>query len=141
MSQGTFKKIGESTQPMYGPRSILVCGFPPAERDTIMKLLDSIQLKDLPVIFTTAADSEERLGDLLTRPDQSGRNADSGSVRAIVLSGITENELHRTLSAYREVGLPRPLWASLTPFSETWTVSALLEELKNERIAMEKNKK
>jgi len=140
MGQGTFKEIGESAQPMYGPRGMLVCGFAPAEQDAIMKFLGDILLADLPVIFATTANSEERLGDLLTRPDQSGRNADCGPVRAIVLSGITEKELHRIISAYRDVGLPRPLWASLTPFSEGWTLTALLEELKKERIAMGKNK-
>jgi hypothetical protein len=140
MGKGTFKKIGESAQPMYGPRGMLVCGFAPAEQDAIMKFLGDIPLADLSVIFATASDSGERLCDLLTRPDQSGRSADCGPVRAVVLSGITEKELHRIISAYQDAGLPRPLWASLTPFSEGWTLSALLEELKKERIAMEKNK-
>ena len=141
MSQGTFNKIGESTEPMYGPRAILACGFTPFEQDTVRKLMDSIQLTDVPVIFAATADTDIRLGDLLTRPDQSGRDADSDIARAIVMSGMTENELQKILSAYKESGLPRPLWASLTPSSENWTLSTLLEDLKQERIAMEKNNK
>jgi hypothetical protein len=139
MSQGTFTKMGETDQPLYGPKAILVCGFSPPEQEMVMKLLAVIRLSDVPVIFAAAADGETPLADLLRRPDQSGRNADSGLARAIVLSGVTENDLHRTLAAYRQSGLPRPLWATLTPFSENWTLSALIAELVQERAAMERN--
>ena len=138
MSEGTFKKIGESAEPMYGPRAILICGFTPLEQETAMNLLDSIRVTDVPVIFATTEDTEKRLCELLTRVDQSGRNADSDISRAVVMSGITEGELRQILSSYRRTGLPRPLWASLTPFSENWTLAALLDELEKERIAMEK---
>jgi len=138
MSEGTFKKVGESTEPMYGARAILVCGFTPLEQENVMKLMDNIQLTDVPVIFATAADTDKHLGELLTRPDQSERNSDCDNERAVIMSGITERELQQILSSYKESGLPRPLWASLTPFSENWTLSALLDELKQERIAMEK---
>lgn len=140
MSDGTFKKVGESAEPMYGPRALLVCGFTSSEQKTVMKLLDTIKLSDVPVIFATAADTEICLKDLLTLPDQSGRNTDSDIARAVVMSGITEKELQQILSNYKGAGLPRPLWATLTPFSENWALSALLEELQKERIAMEKRK-
>jgi hypothetical protein len=138
MSEGTFRKVGESAEPMYGPRAILVCGFTPSEQKTVMKLLDTIQLTDVPVIFATAADTETYLGELLTLPNQSGRNTDCNIERAVVMSGMTEREVQQILSNYKGVGLPRPLWATLTPFSENWALSTLLQELKKERIAMEK---
>ena len=138
MSEGTFKKVGESAEPIYGPRAILVCGFTPSEQKTVLKLLDTIQLTDVPVIFATAADTEICLGELLTLPNQSGRNTDSDIARAVVMSGITERELQQILSNYKGARLPRPLWATLTPFSENWALSTLLEELKKERIEMEK---
>jgi hypothetical protein len=138
MSEGTFRKIGESAEPMYGPRAILVCGFTPSEQETVMKLLDSIQLTDVSVIFATPEDTEICLGELLTLPNQSGRNKECDIARTIVMSGITERELQQMLSNYKGAGLPRPLWATLTPFSENWALSTLLEELKKERIAMEK---
>lgn len=140
MSEGTFKKIGESAEPMYGPRAILVCGFTPSEQKTMIKLLDAIELLDAPVIFATDADTEICLCKLLTLPNQTGQDTNSDIERAVVLSGITERELQQVLSSYKGAGLPRPLWATLTPFSENWTLSTLLEELKNERIAMEKGR-
>lgn len=33
------------------------------------------------------------------------------------------------MAAYRGLDLPRPLWATLTPVSEKWTVKHLLDEL------------
>ena len=130
MSKGTFKKIGESTEPMYGPRAIMVCGFSPSEQKIMMKLLDTIQLTDIPVIFATDSDTGICLGELLILPNQSGRDTDCDIERAVIMSGITEKELQQILSNYKDVGLPRPLWATLTPFSESWTLSSLLEELK-----------
>lgn len=140
MTQGTFQKVGQTEQRMYGPRAMLVCGFAPAEQGAFMKLIGSLAFADLPVIFAAAADDGELLGDLLKRPDQSGRDAAAGPARAVIMSGITENELHQMLNAYRQTGLPRPLWATLTPVSETWTLSALLAELEQERRAMEQEK-
>ena len=141
MSKGTFTKIGESTEPMYGPRAILACGFTPLEQEKLMKALDIIQLTALPVTFATAADTGKPLGELLTRPDQSGQNEKSDIARAVIMSGITEQELQATLSSYKKTGLPRPLWATLTPFSEKWALSALLDELKKERLAMARHKR
>ncbi len=141
MSEGTFKKVGESTERMYGPRALLVCGFTPSEQKTLMKLLDAIQIKDVPVIFATDADTEKCLCDLLTLPNQTGRNTNCNIERAVVMSGITERELHHILTHYKGTGLPRPLWATLTPFSEHWALSALLKELNNERSAMGKRDK
>ncbi len=141
MTKGTFKKIGESTKPMYGPRAILVCGFTSLEQEKLMKSLDKIQLTDLRVIFVTSDDTQKHLGELLARPDQWGRNEVSENARAVIMSGITEKELQLLLSSYKKTKLPRPLWATLTPFSEKWTLSALLDELKQERLAMERNKR
>ena len=33
MSEGTLRKIGESTEPMYGPRALLICGFTPVRTE------------------------------------------------------------------------------------------------------------
>ncbi|MBN1473928.1 MAG: DUF3783 domain-containing protein [Syntrophaceae bacterium] len=141
MSQGTFKEIGNSAEPMYGPRAMLVCGFTAFEQETVMTLIDNVDLTDVPVIIATTADAEKRLGDLLTRADQTGLGAQSDMARAIVMSGITPDELNRIILAYRSSGLPRPLWATLTPVSENWDLAALLEELNKERLAMEKSNK
>lgn len=138
MTQGTFTKMEQTDQPLYGPRALLVCGFSGAEQDKIKDMLEGVLLKAVSTIFATAADNDQKIGDLFARPDQSGRNEAAGPARAVILAGITEKELHRILAAYRETGLSRPLWATLTPHSESWTLSALIRELEQERAAMEK---
>ncbi|MBU4318247.1 MAG: DUF3783 domain-containing protein [Proteobacteria bacterium] len=140
MKNGTFQKVEKSEKILFGPRAALVCGFEPEAREIITGFFKVIEVKDLPLVFPANTDGETSLLDLLSRPDQSGRGLSSGLDCAIILAGITENELHRILSAFRGLGLPRPFWATLTPISQTWTLSALIAELKKERAAMEKRK-
>jgi len=140
MSQGTFKKVGESTERMYGPRALLVCGFTVDEQQAFMALLSGLRLTDVPVVFAASADGAVPLKDLFLRPDQSGRGEAADFSRAVILSGVAENELHQILAAYRAGGLPRPLWATLTPYSEEWALSQLLEELNAERAAENREK-
>lgn len=140
MSKTTFQKVGASARPLYGPRAMLVCGFSPAEQQAVVELISGMGITTLSMVFAAQADGTARLSALLAQPDQSGKSSESDLARAIVLSGITENELHRILAAYRQSGLPRPLWATLTPTSENWPLSELLAELDAERRAMENRK-
>jgi len=44
------------------------------------------------------------------------------------------------MTACKKSGMQNPLWAVLTPVSETWTVQQLLAELAREREALQKRK-
>jgi hypothetical protein len=138
MTDGSFSKGGRSARTLYGPRAMLVCGYAPEEQEVLTKFLDSIHLRNLPLIFASDEDGDTLLGELVTRPDQTGRDGSGVLERAIILSGITENELQRALSAYHGLDLPRPLWATLTPYSKAWRLRDLLKELKKERAATER---
>ena len=54
------------------------------------------------------------------------------------MSGFTQKELYRFMAIYRLSEFPTPFWASLTPISETWSISHLLEELAAESEAIKK---
>jgi hypothetical protein len=138
MINGTFEKVGKTAKNLYGPRGMLVGGFTPEDQEVLLGFLESLQFKNLPVVFVSDTDNETLIKELISRPDRTGRGMESNLDRIIILSGITENEFHQTLSTYRALGLLRPLWATLTPTSETWRLSALIAELKKERSAMEK---
>ncbi len=75
-------------------------------------------------------------GELLSLPHESGKGFKSSLGRAMILSGFTQRELHGLMGAFRKAGLPRQLWATLTPTSESWTARELLEELPREAEAM-----
>ncbi|GEM_PF-349662 len=139
-SDGTFQKVTPSDRAMYGPRKVLVCGYRPEEQQDFLSLLEQAQLPDLPVVFLTEDQLDLSLGKLLALADRSGEGGAPAGRRAVVLSGITQKELHVLISAYRDRRLPQQLWATLTPTSERWPVSRLLDELAAERAAFQRMK-
>jgi hypothetical protein len=140
MTKGTFKKIGKSKERMYGPRGILACGYLPGEQSALLCLLEQNGFKDMPVIFVTDDDSTKTLKILLASENKKGLGERSEMRRAIIMSGFTQKELYQLMAIYRLSEFPKPLWASLTPISETWTIAHLLNELAAESEAMKKRK-
>jgi len=137
MKRSGFKKVGKSEKKMYGPTGALVCGFGMEERERFMDMLEKKGIA-LPVFFAATDDGRMTLKSLFAKPAGTGINEDSRMPRAVILSGITENQLHDILSLYRETGLPQTMWATLTPVSENWTLFDLLAELEKEAVAMKK---
>jgi len=134
----TFSRVTRSAQPLYGPRKLLVCGFTPEGQTFLDGVIESAAVAELPLIYASSADLEESLANLLSRPDNAGRGEASRMPAAVIMAGISENELHQLMSSYRNAGLPSPLWATLTPTSEKWTLRQLLTELSAEREALAK---
>jgi hypothetical protein len=135
MTEGTFEKIDQSAQKMYGPKGILFCGYPAAEHQPLTDALEQIGFGDRPVIFVTGTDADKTLKEVLAYQDRAGMGQPSELVRATIMSGFTRQEVHLLMNAYRQAGLPAQLWATLTPVSEDWTVAALLKELAAEAQA------
>jgi hypothetical protein len=138
MNETTFQKMERSEKRMYGPKGILICGYPPNEHAPLAEALEQIGYGDRPFIFVTDEDAGRTVGEVLTLGDRWGMGQPSEMARAMIMSGFTHQEVHTIMSAYRKVGLPNQLWATLTPVSETWPVSRLLGELAAEAEAMKK---
>ena len=138
MGENTFQKIGESEKVLFGPRAALICGFNPEEQEILVGFFRVIEMMDLHLVFVKDSDAGTTIQNLMALPHLTGLGFPSGLDRTVLLGGITENELHRTLSAYRGLEWPRPLWATLTPVSASWPLSALISELKKERTAVAK---
>jgi len=136
MSEGGFEKVSASDEPMYGPRKLLICGFSAEIQPHVAKLLEILKLSDIAKIWVTTEHADTPISDVLVLEDNTGWGESSGLPRAIIMCGLTQNELHRLMSASREAGMKPPLWATLTPSSETWTVQDLLKELAAEHQAM-----
>ena len=118
---------------LYGPRGLLLCGFSPKEQKIIIKLISDFS--HLPVIVATAQEQGKTLNQILNLPDGHGRGKPSRMPKAIIMSGITEIELCEVMSTYRKILPKQPLWATLTPTSEKWTLKQLLHELVAEDAA------
>ena len=137
MDDGTFNKVEKSSKAMYGPRQILLCGYTNDEQTTFCSVLKKIQMEALPVKFPGDADGPRSLKTILENTEP-GDTEHSSLRRAVIMSGLTQTELHNLIGSHRESGLPRPLWASLTPVSESWTLEDLLEALAQEAEMMKK---
>ena len=138
--KSTFQKVKKSNKRMYGTRGLLVCGYSPSEQPSFLTFLEQAGFQDLSVIFVTSSRSTNTLKELLALPDKSGHGEESDMGRAVIMSGFTQKELHKLMTAYRGAELPSQLWATLTPISENWSITNLLEELAAEAEAIKKQR-
>lgn len=137
-TKGSFTRVRKTSQKsMYGPRGLLVCGMDEALRQAFLDGIAALGFRDLPVVFAGAAHLDRQVGDLLRLAEEATEMHPEEPPLAIVMSGMSEKELHMLIRAYRQSRMPRPLWASLTPISEQWPLSKLIAELAAERAAME----
>ena len=135
--KGMFKRIDKSDKRMYGPRGLLVCGYPLEERDVFLELVIKT-LGEISVIFGANRDVENILGEIFKHEHKTGLNDSSDLPGAVIMSGLSQNELHSLMGAYRGAGFINQIWATLTPISEKWTLKALLIELLAEAKTMRK---
>jgi len=140
MSDAGFEKVSPSDERMFGPRKLLICGFSFEVQANFVKLLEIVGLSDMPKIWVTEAQADSLISDVLALEDNTGWGESSGLPRAIIMCGLTQKELHLLMSGSRQAGMQPPLWATLTPTSETWAVQDLLKELAAEHEAMQQKK-
>ena len=133
MPDARFEKVQRSNEAMYGPRKFVLCGFGHDAQPKFKTVLELAGLADVPLVWAAAEDATLMTGALFARPDGAGLGIGSALPRAIIMAGITENELHRLLNVSRKAGMRQALWAALTPTSETWPLKDLLAELSAER--------
>jgi hypothetical protein len=138
--KSTFEKVTRSEKILYGPRKLLLCGFPAESRKKFATVLETVGLAAVPKVWVTTVQGAAPLADLLELPDGSGSEAASALPRAVIVAGITEAQLIGLMTVCRKSGMQNALWAVLTPVSEKWTVQQLLAELAREREALQKRK-
>jgi hypothetical protein len=140
MADDGFQKVDQSNNLLYGPRKLLLCGFTADVQPKFITLLDMIGLAAIPLAWVTEDQADIQVGDLAQLESGTGSGASSGLPRAIIMSGISQNELHTLMAGCQKSGMQQPLWATLTPTSETWPIQNLLKELAAEHEAMKKRR-
>ena len=141
MTDAKFEKVSRTDQPLYGPRKLLLCGFSQSVQPNFNKLLELIGLSEIPKVWVTENQADIQVGELVTLRDNAGFGVSSELPRAIIMAGITQNEMHRLMTGCRQSKMKQTLWATLTPTSETWTIQSLLSELAAEHREMQKRKR
>ena len=140
MTDAKFEKVSNTDRPLYGPRKLLLCGFSQSVQPNFSKLLELIGLSEIPKVWVVENQADLPVSELVELEDGTGWGISSELPRAIIMAGITQNEMHRLMTGCRESKMKPTLWATLTPISETWTIQSLLNELAAEHKAMQKRK-
>ncbi len=138
MSKPGFTKLSKSDTPLYGPRALVLCGFGAAAQSKFSTLLSTLGLSDIPLIWVSEEQQEQKLSDLFHQNDGFGAGQVSSLPRAVLVAGIKEKELHRLMTGCRKTGMKQALWATLTPTSSKWSLKQLLAELHAERKVLSK---
>jgi len=141
LTDGMFEKVQHSDKRMYGTQKLLLCGFSSQAQPKFMTVLKMAGLGDVAVVWANQEDRKETLSALLDLANGSGAGRGSTLPRAIIVSGITDNQLHGLMNVCRQTGMRQPLWAALTPTSETWPLTQLLAELQAERKALSRHRR
>ncbi len=136
MSKGGFQKVGQSEKVIYGPRKLLLCGYNSSDREKFRELMETDELATIPVVFADQDSLQLTLKELFQKDTQTNPQKGSKMYRAVIMAGISEQELHTIINRYRSSGMPAQFWATLTPISENWQLKDLLEELKKENAAL-----
>ena len=92
--KGKFNKIKKSKKRMYGPRVLLVCGYPDEERSDFLSFIKEMGLHDVQVIYATTDDLTKPIGNILSTEQLEKSTGTSDMPRAVVMSGLTQKELH-----------------------------------------------
>lgn len=137
MTDARFEKLQCSDTPLYGPEKLILCGFPAAARDKMAKVMELAGIPETPVVWADSSHQNLSLGEILALSSaHDGADEAAPLPRAVIVSGITENQLHALMAICRQTGMQQALWATLTPTSERWTLGQLLKELAAERDAL-----
>jgi len=91
--KSTFEKVTRSEKILYGPRKLMLCGFPAVGQAKFDTVLGMVGVADVPKIWVTAEQAQQTLADILALPDGSGAGVSSTLPRAVIVSGLTEAQL------------------------------------------------
>jgi len=130
-----FTRVKDSGVRMYGPRCFILCGYLREEKEQISDLLIRLGMQDVTLRPVSQKYLHQELKEIM-HSHADPEYEQHISTRAIIMAGISENELKKFMHGWKDLKFPAQLWAVLTPTSETWTLTALLTELKKEATAM-----
>ena len=106
----TFKKVTRDDAPMYGPRKLIVCGLTPEQQQQFSEIVNK-EIPALPIFCAAISDLEQTVGELAAAIP-TGDNPDTSEKLpvAVIMSGVTQTELHELIACYKPTGFPWPLW-------------------------------
>jgi len=133
----TFKKVDTTNhQRPEGKACILVSGYNEKELTLILDYTKKVGIENLIEV----KNQEMTLKQIIDAVKDDIIN--EINEKAIVLNAISDKELNAFIHDFKTLGLPRPLFAVVTPTSINWKFKELVMELLEEKKAFQnRNKK
>ena len=117
-----------------GPARIFTFGFSPDESAVIDAALAEVRVPAPTRLRPSQGDC--RVGDIVER-DADGTGRLEPSERIVLFARLPGEAVGGLVDYFRGIGVPRPIFATVTETSATWTLAELLEHLAEERRAHE----
>lgn len=135
----SFQKINkEDIQGPQGRECILVYGFDGKEFIKLKTYCNMVGVKDIIQVQNNML--EEKVQNIIDKSITEIKCEEVPKERAIVINGFSGQKLHVFLENFKRTGLTRPLIATTTETSLTWTFRELVSELNRERLAIARSK-
>lgn len=131
----TFKKIDEVNNNFHDRSCVILVDFNQKELSAINAVCRFVGIKDLIVL--TGKEANTKVRDILDNNISEGE-ADENIEKAIVFNNIQNNKVMGFFDGLKKLKIRRPLCAMVTEVSIEWTLATLIDNLKQERIAMSK---
>jgi hypothetical protein len=126
--------LGEVTR--RGKPRIFTYGFTPKESAAIDASLAGIRVPAPTRLRRSQADCT--VGDIVDHDAEGAGSLDSGE-RLVLFANLSGEAVGRLVDFFRAIDVPRPIFATVTETSATWTLAELLEHLAEEKRAHEAN--
>jgi len=119
---------------MGGKARIHTFGFDDAERARIDARFESLGIP--PVVVMRRTQGSVRLQQILEQ-DAEGEGRLEVDERVVLFHNISDAGVVRLMQLFREIDVPRPIFATVTESNLTFTLAELLEHLVEERAQMQ----
>ena len=118
-NDASFEKVSSSDQALYGPRRLFLCGFPAEAQPKFEIVLKAVSLQNVSKVWVTDDQVDLLLSEMLNLEDNTGAGIASNLPRAIIVAGISQDELINLMTVCKQAGMKGALWATLTSTSES----------------------
>lgn len=135
----SFEKMQDTDNQIIHARTcILIYGFTPQELKSLKNITRLTGLNDQ--ILLSKDTLSTTIVDLLeNNPLQVSVATEIPSYKAIIFNNVPSNRMNAFIESLKKFRIPRPLMATVTETSITWTVDELIQNLAAERYALKNN--
>lgn len=135
----SFQKVNlEDTIRPDAKISVMAYGYDENELKLLKVYCDKHSIDRLIIVNDSILDMS--LDDILRREKFEYSSSNLLPEKAVIMNGFSGNDLQVFLKNFKNTGLARPIFATVTPISRKWTFEKLIKELIKEHEMMKKNK-